>query len=74
MSEYRYERANHICGSSATAIIVYAICNYTDKDGLWSRDLPMMQGVYECFQRILKARRRLKVEPMIDKKLDFFLV
>ncbi len=35
------------------------------------RDLPMTQGVYECFQRILKARRRPKVEPMIDNKIGF---
>ena len=33
------------------------------------RNLPMTQGVYECFQRILKARRRPKVEPMIDNKI-----
>lgn len=38
------------------------------------RDLPMTQGVYECFQRILKARRRPKVEPMIDNKIGFLFL
>ena len=41
------------------------------KTGCGIRDLPMTQGVYECFQRILKARRRPKVEPMIDNKIGF---
>lgn len=39
-----------------------------------TRDLPMTQGVYECFQRILKKRRRPKVEPMIDKKIGFLFL
>jgi len=34
------------------------------KTGCGVRDLPMTQGVYECFQCILKARRRPKVEPI----------
>ena len=38
------------------------------------RDLPMTQGVYECFQRILKVRRRPKVEPMIDNKIGFLFL
>lgn len=38
------------------------------------RDLPMTQGVYECFERVLKKRRRPKVEPMIDKKIGFLFL
>ena len=39
-----------------------------------ARVLPMTQEVYECFQRILKLRRRPKVEPMIDKKIGFLFL
>ena len=38
------------------------------------RDLPMTQGVYECFQRIMKVRRRPKVEPMIDNRIGFLFL
>lgn len=38
------------------------------------RDLPMTQGVYECFHRILKVRRRPKVEAMIDNKIGFLFL
>lgn len=38
------------------------------------RDLPMTQEVYECFERILKKRRRRKVEPKIDKKSGFLFL
>ena len=44
------------------------------KTGCGVRDLPMTQGVYECFERILKKRRRPKVEPMIDKKAGFLFM
>lgn len=44
------------------------------KTGCGVRDLPMTQGVYECFERILKKRRRPKVEPMIDKKVGFLFL
>ena len=44
------------------------------KTGCGIRDLPMTQGVYECLQRILKARRRPKVEPMIDNKIGFLFL
>ena len=44
------------------------------KTGCGVRDLPMTQGVYECFERILKKRRRPKVEPMIDKKVGFLFM
>lgn len=36
-----------------------------------ARVLPMTQEVYECFQRILKSRRRSKVEQWSIKGLDF---
>lgn len=36
--------------------------------------LPMTQGVYECFQRILKIRKRPKVEPMVDKCIGFLFL
>lgn len=39
-----------------------------------ARVLPMTQDVYECFQRILKARKRPKVEPMIDKRIGFLFL
>lgn len=44
------------------------------KTGCGVRDLPMTQEVYECFERILKKRKRPKVEPMIDKKAGFFFM
>lgn len=39
-----------------------------------ARVLPMTQEVYECFQRILKSRRRPKVEPMVDKRIGFLFL
>lgn len=36
-----------------------------------ARVLPMTQEVYECFQRILKSRKRPRVEPMVDKRIGF---
>ena len=39
-----------------------------------TRVLPMTQGVYECFQRILKIRKRPKVEPMVDKCIGFLFL
>lgn len=39
-----------------------------------TRVLPMTQNVYECFQRILKTRKRPKVEPMVDKRIGFLFL
>lgn len=39
-----------------------------------ARVLPMTQDVHECFQRILKARKRPKVEPMVDKRIGFLFL
>lgn len=39
-----------------------------------ARDLPMTLGVYECFQRVLKKRKRPKVEPMVDKQIGFLFL
>lgn len=34
----------------------------------------MTQEVYECFQRILKSRKRPRVEPMVDKRIGFLFL
>lgn len=39
-----------------------------------ARVLPMTQEVYECFQRILKSRKRPRVEPMVDKRIGFLFL
>lgn len=39
-----------------------------------ARILPMTQEVYECFWRILKARKRPKAEPMVDKRIGFLFL
>lgn len=39
-----------------------------------TRVLPMTQDVYECFQRIIKIRKRPKVEPMVDKCIGFLFL
>lgn len=39
-----------------------------------ARNLPMTPGVYETFQRILKNRKRPKVEPMVDKQIGFLFL
>lgn len=44
------------------------------KTGCGVRDIPMTQGVYECFQRILKTRRDPKVELMIGNKIGFLFL
>ena len=38
----------------------------TTKTYAGTRVIPMQDDVYECFQNIIKARPKLKVEPMID--------
>lgn len=35
------------------------------------RQIPMMDDVYDCFQRIIANRNKPKVEPMIDGKIGF---
>lgn len=35
------------------------------------RQIPMMDDVYDCFQRIIANRKKPKVEPMIDGKIGF---
>lgn len=36
-----------------------------------TREIPMSDDVYECFQRIIANRKKPKVEPMIDSKCGF---
>lgn len=36
-----------------------------------TRQVPMTDEVYDCFQRIIANRRKPKVEPMIDGKIGF---
>lgn len=36
-----------------------------------TREIPMSDDVYECFQRIIANRKKPKVEPMIDGKCGF---
>ena len=35
------------------------------------RILPMSEGVYQCFQKLIKKRKKWKVEPMVDGKVGF---
>ena len=36
-----------------------------------TREIPMSDEVYACFQRILANRKKVKKEPMIDGKCGF---
>ena len=36
-----------------------------------TREIPMTDEVYECFERIISNRKKPKVEPMIDGKCRF---
>lgn len=36
-----------------------------------TRQVPMKDEVYDCFQRIIANRNKPKVEPMIDGKIEF---
>ncbi|MBD5136114.1 MAG: site-specific integrase [Lachnospiraceae bacterium] len=36
-----------------------------------TREIPMSDEVYECFQRIIANRKKVKTEPMIDGKCGF---
>ena len=38
------------------------------------RILPMSEGVYQCFQRLIKKRKKWKVEPMVDGKAGFLVL
>lgn len=38
------------------------------------RYLPMMDGVYQCFQKLIKKRKKQKVDPMIDGKAGFLVL
>lgn len=38
------------------------------------RELPMSEGVYQCFKRLIKKRKKNKVEPMIDGKVGFLVL
>lgn len=33
-----------------------------------TREIPMTDEVYECFQRIISNRKKPRVEPMVDGK------
>ena len=41
------------------------------KTGAGTRIIPMQEEVCECFKRIIKNRRKPKVEPMVDGKVGF---
>ena len=36
-----------------------------------TREIPMSDEVYACFQRIISNRKKVKTEPMIDGKCGF---
>ena len=38
------------------------------------RYLPMTDGVYQCFQKLIKKRKKQKVDPMIDGKAGFLVL
>lgn len=38
------------------------------------RELPMSEGVYQCFKKLIKKRKKQKVEPMIDGKAGFLVI
>ena len=38
------------------------------------RILPMSEGVYQCFQKLIKKRKKWKVDPMIDGKAGFLVL
>ena len=38
------------------------------------RVLPMSEGVYQCFQKLIKKRKKWKVEPMVDGKAGFLVI
>lgn len=38
------------------------------------RILPMSEGVYQCFQKLIKKRKKWKVEPMVDGKAGFLVL
>ena len=38
------------------------------------RILPMSEGVYQCFQKLAKKRKKRKVEPMVDGKAGFLVL
>lgn len=38
------------------------------------RILPMSEEVYQCFQRLIKKRKKWKVEPMVDGKAGFLVL
>ena len=38
------------------------------------RYLPMTDGVYQCFQNLIKKRKKQKVDPMIDGKAGFLVL
>jgi site-specific recombinase XerD len=38
------------------------------------RILPMSEGVYQCFQKLIKKRKKWKIEPMVDGKAGFLVL
>ena len=47
----------------------YVIENTKTTSG--TREIPMSDEVYACFQRIIENRKKVKTEPMIDGKCGF---
>lgn len=41
------------------------------KTGAGERVIPMQDGVYECFKRIIENRKNPRIEPMVDGKSGF---
>lgn len=50
----------------------YVIEETKTKSG--TRDIPMMNDVYDCFKKILENRKPPKVEPMIDGHTGFLFL
>lgn len=38
------------------------------------RILPMSEGVYQCFKKLIKKRKKQKVEPMVDGRAGFLVL
>lgn len=59
--ENRTINIDHQLQKTGTLVYIDATKTYAG-----TRVIPMQDDVYECFQNIIKARLKLKVEPMID--------
>lgn len=46
----------------------------TPKTDSSNRDIPMTQSVYNCFKSLIKERRKVKTEPIIDRYTGFIFL